>query len=119
MTDLDHGGMKRGEARAKVSWNRKQLRVMDGMMGDRETREEWPLLTAETEANGDSRSTYYRDPSVVGSMGLTFQTSRFFSCLGSCSWPCTKYFSIPFIFSLHCPHHPASCAGSRAALPIS
>ncbi len=31
----------------------------------RETREGWPKLTVETEANGDSRSTYERGPSLV------------------------------------------------------
>ncbi len=37
--------------------------------GRGEDREGWPLLTVETEANGDSRSTYERDPSLVGSLG--------------------------------------------------
>ncbi len=35
----------------------------------RNTRQGWPLLTVETEANGDSGSTYERGPSLVGSMG--------------------------------------------------
>jgi hypothetical protein len=35
----------------------------------RDTREGWFLLTVETEANGDSRSTYERVPSLVGSFG--------------------------------------------------
>ena len=35
----------------------------------RETREGWPLLTLETEVNGDSRSTNERDSSLVGSLG--------------------------------------------------
>jgi hypothetical protein len=34
----------------------------------RETREGWPPLTVETEANGDSRSTFKRGPSLVGSL---------------------------------------------------
>jgi hypothetical protein len=38
----------------------------------RETREGWPLHSFETEANGDSRSSYKRGPSVVGLFGLVF-----------------------------------------------
>ncbi len=37
----------------------------------RETREGWPLLTVETEVNGDSKSANERDPSMVGSLGLS------------------------------------------------
>jgi hypothetical protein len=33
------------------------------------TREGWPLLTVETEENGDSKSTNERGPSLVGSLG--------------------------------------------------
>ncbi len=32
------------------------------------TREGWPLLTVETEANEDSKSTNERGPSLVGSL---------------------------------------------------
>ncbi len=32
----------------------------------RETREEWPLLTVETEVNGDSKTTNERGPFLVG-----------------------------------------------------
>ncbi len=38
---------------------------------DRETREGWPLLTVETEKNGDSKSTNERGPSMVVSLGLS------------------------------------------------
>jgi hypothetical protein len=37
----------------------------------RETRVGWPLLTVVTELNGDSKSTYERCPSLVGSLGLS------------------------------------------------
>jgi hypothetical protein len=33
----------------------------------RETRDRWPLLTVETEVNGDSKSTNERGPFLVGS----------------------------------------------------
>ncbi len=35
----------------------------------RETREGWPLLTAEVNGDGDSRSTYEKGHSLVGSLG--------------------------------------------------
>jgi hypothetical protein len=45
----------------------------------RETKEGWPLLTVETEVNGDSKSTNERGPSLVGSLGLLARYKRFFS----------------------------------------
>jgi hypothetical protein len=60
----------------------------------RNTRDGWPLLTVETEANGDSGSTYERGPSLVGSMGSSCQCRRFLSCLGCSSRPRTKYFCL-------------------------
>jgi hypothetical protein len=39
----------------------------DGVIG-RETKEGWPLLTVETEVNGDSKRTNERGPSLVGSL---------------------------------------------------
>jgi hypothetical protein len=38
---------------------------------DRETREGWPLLTVETELNGDSKRTNERDPFLVRSLFTT------------------------------------------------
>jgi hypothetical protein len=56
----------------------------------------------ETEANGDSRSTYERGPSLVGSLGSSCQCKRFLSCLGCSSQPSTKYlFSSLHTISLH------------------
>jgi hypothetical protein len=43
-----------------------------------ETREEWPLLTLETEMNGDSKSTNERGPSLVGSFGLVVPAQKIF-----------------------------------------
>ncbi len=42
----------------------------------------WPLLTVETEVNGDSKSTYEKGPSLVGSFGLSCRYKRFFFNLG-------------------------------------
>jgi hypothetical protein len=47
-----------------------------------ETREGWLLQTVETKANGDSRSTYERGPSLVGSLGFTRRHKRFLVCRG-------------------------------------
>ncbi len=47
----------------------------------RETREGWPLLTVETEVNGDSKSTNERGSSLVGSWGLSRQKRDFFVLL--------------------------------------
>ncbi len=37
----------------------------------RETIDGWPLLTAETEVNGDSKGTNERGSTLVGSLGLS------------------------------------------------
>ncbi len=54
-----------------------------------ETREGWgwPLLTVETEVNGDSKSTNERGPSLVGSMGLSCRYNRFLFCIVCSSRP--------------------------------
>ncbi len=64
----------------------------------RETREGWPLLTVETEANGDSWSTNDRDPSFwLVRWAHLCRYNRFLSSLGCSSRPSTKYF-LKFIF---------------------
>jgi hypothetical protein len=57
-----------------------------------ETREGRPLLTAETEVNGDSKSTNEMGPFLVGSLGLSCWYKRFLFCLGCSSRPNIKYF---------------------------
>jgi hypothetical protein len=44
-------------------------------------REGWPLLTVETEVNGDAESTNERGPSLVGSLSLSCRYKRFLFCL--------------------------------------
>ncbi len=77
------------------------------------------VLTFETEANGDSRSTNERSPSLVGSLGSSCQYKRFLSCLGCSSRPSVKYFG-PHgaLFKFLCPHRPAGQAGSRSGSPV-
>jgi hypothetical protein len=62
----------------------------------RETREGWPpLLTVETEVNGDSRSTNERGPSLVGLLGSLCWYKRFCPALVDIC------FSSPYTFSVH------------------
>jgi hypothetical protein len=49
----------------------------------RDTREGWPLLTIETEVNGDSKTTNERGPSLVGLLGLSCRYKKFFSVLAA------------------------------------
>ncbi len=58
----------------------------------RDTREGWPLLPVETEANGDSKSINERDPFLGVSLGSSCRYMRPLSCLGCCCQPSTKYF---------------------------
>ncbi len=63
-----------------------------------------PLLTVETEVNGDSKSTYERSPSLVGSLGLSYRYKRFLLCLGCSSQLRRKYFfPHSILFQFLCP----------------
>jgi hypothetical protein len=90
------------------------------MVRPRETREGWPLLTIETEKNGDSQSTNQRGSSLVGSLSLSCRYRRFFLFLDCSSQPSIKYF-FPHrtLLKFLCPNRPASWAGSRAGSPVS
>ncbi len=48
----------------------------------RESIDGWPMLTAETEVNGDSKSTQKRGSSLVGSSGLSCRYKIFLFSLG-------------------------------------
>ncbi len=56
-----------------------------------ETREWRPLLTVETEVNGDSKSTNERGPSLVMFVGRVVPVQETLFCLNCSSWPSTKY----------------------------
>jgi hypothetical protein len=58
----------------------------------RETREGWPQLSVETEANGNSWNTYERSPSLAGSLDSSCRYNRFLSSLGCSSQPSKKYY---------------------------
>ncbi len=47
-------------------------------VGARETREGWLLLTAETELNGDSKSTNERGPFSFGLLGVVVPVRKIF-----------------------------------------
>jgi hypothetical protein len=58
----------------------------------RETKERWPLLTVETEVNGDSKGTNERGPFLVGSLNcLVMQVQEILSCLGCSRRLSTRY----------------------------
>jgi hypothetical protein len=75
----------------------------------RENRDRWPLLTVETEVNGDSKSTNERNPSLVGSLGLSYDTRGFSSALAALVGPEQNMFFLTFkLFQFLCYHRPAS-----------
>jgi hypothetical protein len=57
----------------------------------------WPLLTVETEANGDTRSTYDRGPSLV--FGLVLPVQEIFALLAALVGPCSTefFFLLPYV----------------------
>ncbi len=67
-----------------------------------------PADCGETEANGDSRSTYERVlPWLVRCMGSSCRYKRFLSCPGCSSRPNTNYFFLyPTVFHSICPNRP-------------
>jgi hypothetical protein len=81
----------------------------------RETREVWPLLTVETEVNGNSKSTNERGPFLVGSLGLPYRYKRLLFSLGCSSRPCTKYF-FPHRTLFQISLSPSPAAGQAAVL---
>ncbi len=93
----------------------KQKEVMELVLGltvlqrdtviGRETKEGWPLLTVETEVNGESKSTNERGPSWAGSSAFSCRYKRLLSCLGCSSRASTRYFfSSPYTISIQfCP----------------
>jgi hypothetical protein len=88
-----------------------------GGVTTRETREGWPLLTVETEANGDSKNTNERGGWFVG---LVPVQETFILPWLLWSAPSKKYF-FPHstLFQFMCPHRPATWASSRAEPPVS
>jgi hypothetical protein len=58
----------------------------------RATREGWPLLTIEAEVNGDSGSTYERDPSLIGFWACSAGTGDLCPALAALVGPGSKYF---------------------------
>ncbi len=89
----------------------------------KETREGWPMLTVETEANGDSWSTCERVPSLDGGwfVVLVVQIQQILVLpwmLQSAQYK-ILFSSQPTFFHFISPHRPATWAGSRAGSPVS
>ncbi len=86
----------------------------------RDTREGWPLPTVETEANGDSKRTNEKGPSLIDSLGLSCRCKRFCSALAALVGPEQNIrFPHRTLCQFLCPHRPESWAGSRAGSPVS
>ncbi len=73
----------------------------------RETREGWPLLTVETEVNGDSKSTNERVPSLVGSLGCRAGNRDLCPALAALVGPVQIFFSLSYFFSIHLSPSPS------------
>jgi hypothetical protein len=97
-----------------VTKRRGCVQPIPGIVLRRETGEGWPLMTVETEANGDLWSTNERGSSTVGSLGCRAGKRHFYSAYVALVSPVQMFFSSPHTFSL-CPH---PWAGSRAWSPV-
>ncbi len=84
----------------------------------RKTGEGWPLLTIETEVNGDSKRTNERGPFLVGSLGLSCRCNRLLSCLGCSSRPSSKYFLTVHYFNSFVPTGTASWVQNYRKIPL-
>ncbi len=75
-------------------------------------KDSWPLLTVETEVNGDWKSTNKRGRSfLVGSLDLSCRYNRFLSFIGCSLQPSTKcYFLTAHSFTFISPHRSSTWA---------
>ncbi len=72
----------------------------DNRLITRVTREGWPLMTFETEVNGDLKSADERGPFLVGSLGPSCRYKRLLSCYGQ---PIQNNFSSPHTTFIYVP----------------
>jgi hypothetical protein len=75
----------------------------------RETREGWPLLTIESEANGDLWSANERGPSLAGRLGSSCWYKRFYPALAALVSTVKNIFPQRTLFHLMCPLGRQSC----------
>ncbi len=71
-----------------------------------------PLLTVETEVNGDSKNTNKRGPSLVGLLGLSCRSKKFLFYRGCSSWPSIKF----FFLTVHFPYAQQAGHWAQAAV---
>jgi hypothetical protein len=98
------------------------VRAEGGTGGSRKTREKWPLLTVETEVNGDSKRVQIEGvlPWLAG-WACRAGTRDFLSCLGCSRRLSTKYFFLTvhyFISFVPIAHQPGQ-AVVLGHLPVS
>ncbi len=86
-----------------------------------ETREGWPLLTVETEVNGDSKGTKRGGfLSWLVRWACSAGIRDFCSALAALVGPVQNiFFPHHTLLQFLCPHRPAMWAGSRAGSPVS
>ncbi len=72
------------------------------------------LLTVETEANGDSKSTNEMGPTLVASLGSSCRPA-----LAALVSPVQMFFPRRTLFQFICPHRPAIWAGNLTGSPFS
>jgi hypothetical protein len=88
----------------------------------REIREEWPLLTVETEGKWGVKE-YKRKGSlqylIGGALARRAGTIDFCPALAALVGPVQNIIFLPYTICIICPHHPASWAGSHAGSPVS
>ncbi len=85
----------------------------------RETREGWPMLTVETEVNGDSKSTKKKVLPWTVRWVCCAGTRDFCPALACSGQPSTNnFFPRCTLFQFMCPHRQATWASSRTGPPV-
>jgi hypothetical protein len=98
------------------AWLARRSCMVRMSVAERETREGWPLLSVETEANGDSKITNESGPSLVGSLVSSCRYKRFLSCLDCSSRPSTKYFFFLIVYTFFNSFFPIAQQAGRAVV---
>ncbi len=76
-------------------------------------KEGWPLLTVDTEVNGDSKRTNERCPFLVGSLGLSCLYKRFLFCLSCSVGPVQNIFFLTVQYIISILLSPSPCKLGR------
>ncbi len=106
---------REGEERAIANIT---VRAEGGTGGSRETREEWPQLTVETEVNGDSKRVQIKGVLPwLACWACRAGTRDFCPAFAVLVAQYKIFFPNRTLFPFICPHRSATWAGSRAGSP--